>query len=524
MGLYLNPNNENFRRTLTREIYVDKTMMISKINHLMATDNTYICVSRPRRFGKTIAGNMLSAYYSKGAASRELFAPYKIAKEPDFEGNLNKFNVIKIDVNGEYQSARNKDSVLERLTDKILKEMQTAYPEADIAMDMSLADAMQKVYAVTGEQFVIIMDEYDSLVREKVPQSLFAQYLSLLNGLFKNDTLRPAIALAYLTGILPIVRDRVQSKLNNFEEFTILSAASLAEFIGFTDSEVQELCEGHNVSYDECKRWYDGYRQNGFEIYNPESVIKSVLNKEFADYWGKTSTYAVINDYIQQNFEGTKDCVIRMLAGESVDVNVTHFMNTMTDFSSRNDVFTYLIHVGYLAYNKEDGTCRIPNKEVRNEWFNAIESNQDYKITNKIIQDSKELLDETLKGNEEAVARALDTSHIHVTSNRSYNNEDALQSAIYLAFIYALNKYTVIKEMTTGRGFADVVFIPFVADMPAMIIELKRNGSTETALTQIKEKKYFASMEHYAGRLLFVGINYDEKEKTHTCKIEDFMC
>ena len=528
MGIYLNPNNTNFTETLRSGLYVDKTMMISAINKFIGTQNKYVCISRPRRFGKTIAGNMLAAYYSKGADSRELFAPYKIAKEADFESNLNKFNVIQIDVNSEYRNVMEKDKFLYALTDSIREEMKKAFPTVAFTNYDSIAQCILKAYAETGEQFIIIMDEYDVLVREEVSKSLFTQYLDFLNGLFKSNTLRPAIALAYLTGILPIVRDRVQSKLNNFREYTILNAGPLAEYIGFTDEEVQELCKKHDIDYYECKRWYDGYAQNGLEIYNPESVICSIENRDFANYWCKTSTYAVINDLIQQNFDGTKDYVIRMLAGESVDVNVTRFMNTMTDFSSRNDVFTYLIHVGYLAFVQEGniispdhGMCRIPNREVRFEWFNAMESNADYKVTNEIIQSSRKLLEETFKGNEEAVAKALDVSHIHVTSNRSYNNEDALQSAIYLAYIYALNKYTVVKEMTTGKGFADVVFIPFYENDPAMIIELKKNGSTESAIKQIREKQYFASMEHYKGKLLFVGINYDEKDKTHTCKIEE---
>ena len=212
-----------------------------------------------------------------------------------------------------------------------------------------------------------------------------------------------------------------------------------------------------------------------------------------------------------------------MLAGENVEVNVTRYMNTMDSFFTRSDVFTYLIHLGYLAYNREDGTCRIPNKEVRQEWFNAIETEQEYAVTNKIIQASKELLAETLAGNEDACANALNISHIHVTSNRSYNNEDALQSAIYLAYIYALNRYTVIKEMTTGKGFADVVFIPFFEGDPAMIIELKTNSSAESALDQIERKQYFDSLAHYHGDLRFVGISYDEKEKTHSCRIRRFV-
>jgi len=522
MGIYLNPSNDNYTATTRREIFVDKTMMLSVLNQFIKTDNKYICVSRPRRFGKTIAGNMICAYYSKGCDSRSLFEPLKISKDESFESNLNRFNVIKIDVNSEYRNERDEENLLNNLQDKIVAEFSQQFPDITFKEHESVGNCILKVFDAKKEQFVIMMDEYDVLVRENITSSLFTQYLNFLNGLFKSDTLRPAIALAYLTGILPVIRDKVQSKLNNFEEYTILSAGKLAEFIGFTNDEVKELCQKYNANYTEIKRWYDGYSQKGIELYNPESVVKAIVNEEIANYWSKTSTYAVISDRIQENFEGMKDDVVRMLSGESVDVNVTRYMNTMTDFLTRSDAFTYLIHLGYLAYNREDGTCRIPNREVRQEWFNAIETNDEYKITNKIIQSSKELLAETLRKNAEAVARALDVSHIHVTSNRSYNNEDALQSAIYLSFIYALNKYTVIKEATTGKGFADVVFIPYVPNIPAMIIELKRNDCVESALKQIREKQYFASLEHYSGNLLFIGINYDEKQKTHTCKIVEF--
>ena len=522
MGIYLNPDNENFKATLTREIYVDKTEMISVINHFMATDNKYICISRPRRFGKTITGNMLAAYYSKGCDSKDLFSQYKIAKKNDFEVNLNKFNVIQIDMNSEYQNIENKDLVLKRLTELIKNEFKETFTTVQLNESDSLGESILKIYAQTKEKFIIIIDEYDVLVREKTSPELFTEYLSLLNGLFKSNTLRPAIALAYLTGILPVVRDKIQSKLNNFEEYTILDASELAEYIGFTSTEVETLCSKYNINYEECKNWYDGYKQHGYEIYNPESVVKSIQKKEFGSYWGKTSTYEAIAERIRANFEGTKEDVIKMISGESVDVNVTRYMNTMDSFNAKSDVFTYLIHLGYLAYDREEKTCHIPNREVRQEWFNAIEAESEYSITNKIIQSSKELLNETINGNSEAVAKALDISHIHVTSNRSYNNEDALQSAIYLSFIYALNKYTCIKEMTAGKGFADVVYLPIKNTDPALIIELKRNSCAETALNQIKEKKYFESLSNYTGKILFIGINYDEETKTHECKIDIF--
>lgn len=528
MGIYLNPGNENFREAANAEIYVDKTMMIEAVNNMMKKGNKYICISRPRRFGKTITGEMLCAYYSRGCDSGELFAPYKIASSPSYEEMRNKYNVIRIDMNSEYQNAGNKEQFLKELTREIISEFRTAWPGVSFNKDDSLARSILRVYAATGETFVILMDEYDVLVREQASQALFEEYLSFLNGLFKSSTVRPAVSLAYLTGILPVVRDKIQSRLNNFREYTILDAGPLAEFIGFTGEEVKALCDTHEINFEECRRWYDGYSQHGYEIYNPESVVVCIEQKEFGSYWGKTSSYEVISDRIRMNFAGTKDAVIRMLAGEEVDVNVTRYLNTMTSFRTKDDLFTYLIHLGYLAYRRvtgNEGTCRIPNWEVRQEWFNAIEEEEEYAITSQIISDSKELLKKTLEGDEQAVAKALDVSHIHVTSNRSYNNEDALQSAIYLAYIYALNRYTIVREMTAGKGFADVVFLPVQKTDTAMIIELKKNGNdggAAGALDQIRRKQYFDSLTHYQGNLLFVGIDYDEKEKTHTCRMERF--
>ena len=408
MGIYLNPGNENFRRTLAAEIYVDKTGMISVMNRFIDRANNYVCISRPRRFGKTIAGNMLSAYYSKGCDSRELFAPYKIASSSDFESKLNRYNVIQIDMNSEYRNTTDKDRLLDNLTAKINDEMDAAFQQVTPRDDESVAEHILRIYAATGETFIFILDEYDVLVREQVSEKLFTQYLDFLNGLFKSNTLRPAISLAYLTGILPVVRDKIQSKLNNFREYTILSAGELSEYIGFTSQEVEKLCTDHDIDYEECRRWYDGYRQYGYEIYNPESVVMSIEEREFASYWSKTSSYEVITDRICQNFAGMRDDVVSMLAGESVGVDEGLYLNTMTDFKGKNEVFTYLIHLGYLAYDRKEKTCRIPNMEIRLEWLRAVSVINEYTATNRIIQSSKELLTETLRGNAEAVAQALD--------------------------------------------------------------------------------------------------------------------
>ena len=322
MGIYLNPGNENFKSMTSADIYVDKTMLLKVTNEFIDKGNKYVCMSRPRRFGKTIASETINAYYSKGADSKELFSGCKIAEDPGFETKLNKYNVIKLDMNSEYQNTFDKAVLIRRITRKIREEMTEQFPQVKILDDDSVAECILKIFNATGETFIILMDEYDVLVREKVDQTLFDEYLSFLNGLFKSATLRPALSLAYLTGILPIVRDKIQSKLNNFEEYTILDDEDFAEYVGFTGDEVKELCSKYSMDFEECQLWYDGYHQHGYDIYNPESVVKSMRKKRLGSYWGQTSSYRVISDRIIENFAGTKDAVIRMLAGECVDVDI----------------------------------------------------------------------------------------------------------------------------------------------------------------------------------------------------------
>ena len=398
MGTYLNPGNENFREITGMDIYVDKSMLLKITNGMLGRANKYICMSRPRRFGKTIAGNMIAAYYSKGCDSKEIFDRLKISDDPDYEKYLNKYNVIKIDLNSEYQNCDNKSSLIKELKHDIKSDIVAAYPDIDIPKSYSLGKSIQRVYEGTGDTFIIIIDEYDVLVREQVSQALFDEFLSFLNGLFKSDTLRPAISLAYITGILPVVRDKIQSKLNNFKEYTFLNAGKFSEYVGFTDDEVRKLCAQYEVDYEECRHWYDGYSLNGYELYNPESVVMCIEDGYFEGYWSKTSSYQVIAERLKYNYKGIRDDVVRMLAGESIDVNVTSFMNTMDSFITKDDVYTYLLHLGYLAYNREEGTCRIPNREVRQEWFNAVAADSDYEVTDNIIKQSKELLDETGDG------------------------------------------------------------------------------------------------------------------------------
>ncbi|MCQ2337293.1 MAG: ATP-binding protein [Paludibacteraceae bacterium] len=528
MGLYLNPGNEQFRKAIRADIFIDKSMMISKLNHIFDTENNYVCVSRPRRFGKSMAGNMIAAYYSKGCDSRELFRNLKIAGDPSFESNLNNTNVIKIDLNSEYQVSR--DNLLEALTEKIKDEFISTFADVDFSKCGHIAELIAKAYSVRGEKFVVIIDEYDVLIREKAKQELFDKYLSFLNALFKNSTISPAIQLAYLTGILPIVRDKIQSKLNLFTEYSMLEPRNLTEFVGFTAEETEGLCKKYGMDYDECRRWYDGYSFDDIkEVFNPKSVVEAMTIRKFSSYWTQTGSFDALRLYILMNLNGIKDDVITMIGGGKVEVKTTKYLNTMTDFNSKDAVFTYLIHLGYLAYQAPDyrtevaGKCYIPNREIREQWIECLEDETGYKEIIEQVQASRQLIEETINCNEKAVAVALDKAHQRATNPLTYNNEASFQSAIGLAYFYANLKYTVIKELPTGKGYADLALIPYVPNIPALIIELKCSDSADSAINQIKNKEYDDLLQHYRGDMLFVGVSYNKKSKKHTCKIEKIM-
>ena len=528
MGIYVNPDETLLRRAINSRVYVDKSMILHELNQLLNTEDRFVCVARPRRFGKSMAGNMISAYYSKGADARQLFQKLKIAQMPDFETNLNVFNVIKFDVNGFYSNSNHNEDIVPLFTQRIREELMEEYPECGIKESDPLDRCIQRIFSKTRKQFVIILDEYDVLVREQVKSSIFEPYLSFLNGMFKNADLAPALALVYVTGVLPIVRDKVQSKLNLFREYTMTESKQLTEFVGFTDEETQRLCGQFDLEFEDCRRWYDGYMMNdgyhkkSYHLYCPNSVVEAIACGKIGSYWTKTGSYDSIRIYISMNFEGITDDVKIMIAGGYVDVDVDAYLNTMTDFHSKDAVFAYLIHLGYLAYDSQTKRCYIPNNEIRSEWILAVKTDTSYAEAIRVVNNSKVLLDKTLAGNAEAVASALSAAHEQFMSRQRYNHEACLQCAIRFAYFYATSRYTIINELPAGKGYADVVFIPYVPNVPAMIVELKRNQTTGAALQQIESKRYFDVMDKYQGDLLLVAVNYDEKTNAHTCEIRRF--
>ncbi|MDD7161588.1 MAG: AAA family ATPase [Candidatus Ornithospirochaeta sp.] len=518
MGTYVNPGTERLKRSKANKYYVDKSMILSVLNEKINTDDNLICVSRPRRFGKTMAANMIAAYYSKGCDSHEVFSGLKISKDPTFEENINRYTVIKLDINGAATGKGDK-TIVQYYNENVVPELMKAYPDVALSSDMSLAKALVSIYEETGDKFVFIIDEYDLPIRDGKYDKEADEYIAFLVSLFKSEETNYTIALAYLTGIMPIIREKVQSKLNNFKEYTMISPKGMAPFMGFTEEEVQSLASKSGMAFDELKRWYDGYSLKGEKIYSPKSIVDAVEYHECDGYWTQTSSYEAVTDYISLDLDGLKDDVVSMLSGNSVEVSTSFYRNTMS-FDTKDDVLTYLIHLGYLAYDAEDGTCRIPNNEIKDMWALSMERARGYKEISRMIKDSKKLLEATWKGDEETVAEAVARAHTEACSIQRYNNEGSFQSALHLAYYYAKSCYTIVNELPAGKGFADIAFIPYKPDVPAIIIEFKKDDTADATISQIRERRYPEALEKYRENLLLVAITYDSKTKEHRARIE----
>lgn len=528
MGLFVNPGNDAFQMALNSEIYVDKTGLLEYTNRVMDTKQAFICNSRPRRFGKSTTADMLVAYYSCGCDSRQIFEGTAISQAETFHQHLNQYDVIRLDIQWFLASPESVESVVERINKSVVTELREHYPDELQSQTVSLAEGMSRIHEATGKKFVVVIDEWDVLIREEAEDAkVQKEYIDFLRTLFKGSHPTEFLHLAYLTGILPIKRVKTQSALNNFYEFSMLSAKTMAQYIGFTEEEVRALCQRYHQDFERVKCWYDGYRLGKFHVYNPNAVINLMLWGEFQSYWSQTGTYESIIPFINMDFDGLKTAIIQMLSGGTVEVDVNTFRNDMVSFQNKDDVLTLLIHLGYLAYDQMKGIAFIPNEEIRQE-FQAAVKKKKWDEFLQFQQESKELLDATLNGEAWKVAQGIERIHTQFASSIQYNDENSLSSVLTIGYLAAMQYYFMpIREMPTGRGFADYVFLPkpeYREEIPALLVELKWNTKAETALKQIKEKRYVEGISGYTGKILLVGIAYDKKSKEHECVIEEYSC
>ncbi len=535
MGSYLNTSCYSFKQILNNRIYVDKTALLDLLNHSLSSDDAYICDSRPRRFGKSTTAKMICAYYGEDQDASSLFATLKIGSFPSFREHLNKYHTIFINITDELNDAHG-DVVrmISSVTSSINQELKERFPEVIFKKTDSLKQSFDDVFNKTLRQFVFVIDEWDSVLRElKEDQKSIKIYLEWLKVLFKD---KAYVALAYMTGILPIKKYGTQSALNMFNEYSMLDPLAFAPFIGFTKKETFALCEAFNTDKAQIENWYDGYQfKHAGHIFNPNSVVKAIKNQSIQNYWGKTDTFELLRDFISLNFDGLRDSIVKLVAGQSIAIDISSFSNDMTSFNNQDDVLCLLVHLGYLSLevNQDDvfaverqSLVHIPNLEIKEEFLKSLKACDKFHGVFELIARSRKLLDDIFKLNCQAVAKAFDKAHSEHSSILKYNDENSLACVVALSLLYCTaDLYSVKRELPAGKGFADLIYLPknklkSKPQIPALLIELKYDKSAASALSQITETHYTDFFEGFKEEVLLVGINYDKQSKEHECLIE----
>ena len=525
MGKYLNPGNENFKR-IKQGKYVDKTGLIAEVNRRIGTTENLVCISRPRRFGKSYAAQVLCAYYDCTCDSHDLFNNCIITGSIDYEKHRNKYNVVCLDIAGLISELKKDHRSIRDITTYIQEVLKADLIDSapELANIQDVSNCLMQLVETTGRKIVFVIDEWDAVIREaKNDDAAQTSYLNLLRAWFKNKNFTAkVVAAAYMTGILPIKKDGSQSAISDFREYPILYPDGFAEYTGFTEDEVKKLCDEYQMDFLELKSWYDGY---GFpecgSVYNPDSVMRALQNRKCRSYWQKTSASESLMTYINMDFDGLQETITRLISGEDIEINVDTFENDFETFKSRDDVLTLLTHLGYLTYDEDEKTVRIPNEEIRIEFRQFLSGSDMNKKWAELIRKSQKLLEDTIGGNQEAVTKAIVEVRDSEYGPTFYNDEQALRYVVKFAYIAAIDQYMKVEELPSGHGIADVAYLPKKRSrLPAMVIELKWNKTSEGAIGQIKDRNNTAVLKDYGGDVILVGINYNEKTNVHTCNIE----
>lgn len=533
------------------EIFVDKTEMIAYLNTLVNTQQRYVSVSRPRRFGKTMAADMLCAYYGRGAGGGGLFARTRLATCAGAGGAawdvyLGRFDVIRLVMTDFLRRGKTISEGIELLSRRVLGELSEAYP--DVQHDPSdLFYSMDRFYRDTGMPFVIVIDEWDAVFRTRSDDVAGQrEYLDFLRDWMKD---KPYVALAYMTGILPIKKYGRHSALNMFTEYSMMSPRQLAPYTGFTEGEVRALCGRYGRDFESVRDWYDGYEVSDvvppdpghreleetgkppearrYALYSPLSVVESMITGRIRNYWNQTETYEALAEYIRRDYDGLKDAVALLMDGGRLAVDTSTYQNDMTTLNGRDDVLSLLVHLGYLGFDDACGEVFIPNREILDE-FRASTKGQEWAEAFEAFESSRSLLRATWDGDADRVAELLEDAH-NWAGNRAYNGEAALSYAVQLAYYAAQKYYTTVLELDSGKGYADIAYLPSprYPDKPALLVELKYDKTADTAMTQIRRQRYPERLGHYRGNILLVAIDYDKGApstsagfKHHTCRIE----
>lgn len=521
MSYFLNnvPSINQFTKTTNEKYFIDKSELIKRMNDLVGTASQYVCITRPRRFGKTLNAMMLANYYSKNADFKDLFDKLKISKDKSYLKHLNKHNVIYITFSKPIANYTNYEEYINGFENQLIEDLKESF-NVQRSGNEKLGKVFEDLYTKSNRGFIFIIDEWDYIFNNNLfSEDDRKEFLRFLEDLLKD---RPYIELAYMTGVLPIAKYSAGSALNMFLEFNIMTDHTYDRFFGFTNDEVELLCKKQSkISMSELKEWYNGYYTcNNLQIYNPRSVTTALKQGVCQSYWTNTGPMDEIIYYINNDVGAVKDDIVRMVSGIPLEIKLKGYSAEQKELNTRNQILSAMTIYGFLSYHGK--TLEIPNKELRIKFDEALEDKSMGEVA-KLVLKSNEMLKATLRKDTDKMAEILQEAHDLNIPIIKYNDENSLSCVVMLSYLSARDDYTIIREIPAGIGFADFIFCPNDKSKPAFILELKKDSSPDEALKQIKEKRYAQALKDYTGKKLAVGIAYDSKTKTHKIKVKDIL-
>ena len=533
MGFYLNSLSAYtlYKNELSKPYFIDKTELIAEMIPLVESGSDYICITRPRRFGKTMAASMLGVFFSKSCDSHGIFDNLNIAQSPKYSQHINQYNVIYIDFSDIDDECKNYTSYIQNIKELLRDDLHTMYPEVKFRKNGSISEDLKRIYAQTQTPFIFILDEWDAIfhipfIKEPDKQS----YLRFLKGMLKG---KEYISLAYMTGILPIAKYSSGSELNMFLEYTMTSEGKYNEYFGFTDTEVNNvydrylsICKEPQVTREGLKLWYDGYHtRSGERVYNPRSVVASLTNNNLGNYWTSSGPYDEIFYYTEKNINDVRDSLALMVSGESIDAKIQEYAATSMNLKTKDEIWSAMVVYGFLT--SEHGKVFIPNKELMGKFEDMLLKEPSLGYVYNLSKASDQMLKATIAGDTDAMADILEFAHDTESPLLDYNNEIELTAVVNLTYLSARDHYRIEREDKARTGYVDFIFYPKDYQADCIILELKTDHTPEEAIQQIKDRKYALKFKgrlgekpQYSGRILAVGIAYDRTTKHHSCKVE----
>lgn len=535
MGIYVNSKTAYtlYKSETVKPYFIDKTMILKELFPLVEEGSNYLCITRPRRFGKTVMANMIASFFSKGRNAEDVFQTLQIYREKDCQKYMNQYTVIHITFNDLPRKCNSYEQYIDRIEDLLIEDLKKEYPDLSINEQYALWDILLGIHADKQEEkFIFVLDEWDFILHQKfVTEEDKTSYLLFLRNLLKD---RPYISLVYMTGILPIAKYSSGSELNMFAEFTMTAEQRFSEYFGFTDEEVDALYERYlenevlpkMVTRDDLRMWYDGYHTRiGERLYNPRSIVLSLSNNNTGNYWTSSGPYDEIFYYIENNIADVRDDLALMVSGIPVSAKIQEYAATSMNLQTRDEIFSAMVVYGFLTY--ENGKVMIPNKELMGKFSDMIKKESSLGYVYRLAKESDRMLRATLDGDTDTMSKILEFAHDTEVPLLSYNNETELTAVVNLVYLAARDYYRVEREDKSGIGYVDFIFYPINKNADCIILELKVDHTPDEAIQQIKEKKYafrfkgkLGEESRYTGRILAVGIGYDKHQKKHSCKVE----